>query len=140
MPPNQVNGITALTPCTVCMRWRSLIGRRNASDTECRDSNREGLLSSLPRSNSVRIVARLMIRNSETTRLETVSRVRRLLRRTFFNMSLANLINAPQLDKGGNLYFETIRRRSDTGSLPVVSRTARPEIDMLEQKNPENMD
>ncbi len=105
MPPNHVKGIAAFTPFTVWMRWRSAIGNRNASDTEWRLIKREGLLSWLPRSSSVRIVARLTIRNSETTRLDKVSRVRRLLRRTFFKMSFANFIRSSTCKKAGKLVF-----------------------------------
>jgi hypothetical protein len=54
--------------------------------------SRSGLDSALPRSNSVRIVASVIIKNNETTRLEIVSRVRRLLRRIFFRTSFANFI------------------------------------------------
>jgi hypothetical protein len=45
--------------------------------------------------NSVRIVASVIIRNSDTTMLDIDSSVRLLLRRTFFRISLANFIIAP---------------------------------------------
>jgi hypothetical protein len=45
--------------------------------------------------NSVRIVASVIIKNNETTRLERVKRVRRLLRRIFLRMSLLNFIERP---------------------------------------------
>src|SRR5678815_2103451 len=64
----------------------------NPSETAWRDTSRSGLASLVPRSNSVRIVARLMIRKSETTRLEIVSSVRRLFRRMFLKISFAYFI------------------------------------------------
>src|SRR5215213_8513137 len=89
MPPNQLNGIASFTPGTVLIFWRWAIGMTKPSETAWRDTSRSGLDSSVPRSNSVRIVARLMIRNNETTRLEIVSRVRRLFRRMFLKISFA---------------------------------------------------
>ena len=53
--------------------------------------------------NSVRIVARLMIRNSETTRLEIVSKVRRLFRRMFLKISLLNFIDFPAFTVKSNV-------------------------------------
>src|SRR5678815_6135438 len=64
----------------------------NPRETAWRDTSRNGLASSVPRSNSVRIVARLMIRKSDTTRLEIVSSVRRLFRRMFLKISFAYFI------------------------------------------------
>ncbi len=51
-----------------------------------------GLASALALEDSVNIVASVMIKNRETTILEAVSNVRRLLRRIFLKMSLLNFI------------------------------------------------
>src|SRR2546425_2612277 len=95
MPPNQLKVITFFTPGTVAMRCRCDTGRVNPNDTACRVTRRSGLDLSLLLVNSVRIVASVIIRNRETTRLEMVSNVRRLLRRMFFRMSLLNFIATP---------------------------------------------
>src|ERR1051325_61086 len=92
MPPNQLNGITSLTPGTVFIFCMCAIGMTNPSERAGRETRRKGLDSSPPRSNSVRIVAKLMMRKSETTRLEIVSRVRLLFRRMFLKINLANFI------------------------------------------------
>src|SRR5215213_31596 len=94
MPPNQLNGIASFTPGTVLIFWRWAIGITNPRDTACRDTSRSGLASSVPRSNSVKMVARLMIRKSETTRLEIVSSVRLLFRRMFLKTSFAYFIRS----------------------------------------------
>src|SRR6267142_4896685 len=94
MPPNQLKGITLLTPGTVAIRCRWATGKVNPSETACLVTRRSGFDASLPRLNSVRIVARVMIRNNETTRLEIESKVRRLLRRMFFRTNLAHFISA----------------------------------------------
>src|SRR5215217_2537108 len=92
MPPNQLKAIASFTPGTVLIFCRWAIGMTKPSETAWRDTSRSGLASSVPRSNSVRIVARLMIRKSETTRLEMVSSVRRLFRRMFLKISFAYFI------------------------------------------------
>src|SRR5438876_7887586 len=71
------------------------MGSGKVSDTACRVTRRRGFASSLPRANSVNIVPSAIIKNKETTRLEMVSNVRRLLRRIFFKISLLNFIAAP---------------------------------------------
>src|SRR5215208_4349570 len=70
------------------------MGITNPRETAWRETSRNGLASSVPRSNSVRIVAKLTIRKSETTRLEIVSRVRLLFRSTFLKISFAYFIGA----------------------------------------------
>src|SRR5215467_6153995 len=103
MPPNQLNGITSLTPGTVFIFCMCAIGITKPSETAWRETSRNGLDWSLPRSNSVRIVAKLMIRKSETTRLEIVSTVRLLFRRMFLKINLANFIAVhPFLRTGGS--------------------------------------
>src|ERR1041384_2844415 len=92
MPPNQLNGITSLTPGTVFIFCMCAIGMTKPSETAWRETSRKGLDSLPPRSNSVRIVAKLIIRKSETTRLEIVSRVRLLFRRMFLKINLANFM------------------------------------------------
>src|SRR5512132_3387918 len=79
------------------MRCCWATGNVNPSDTACLVTRRRGLDFSLPSVNSVRIVARVMIRNNETTRLEIVSNVRRLLRRMFFKINLLNFIRVPPI-------------------------------------------
>src|SRR5215211_2038596 len=95
------------------------MGITNPRETAWRDTSRKGLASSVPRSNSVRIVAKLMIRKSETTRLEIVSRVRRLFRRTFLKISFAYFIcvhlrraelGAGQLAAIGSVYALAAKR------------------------------
>jgi hypothetical protein len=71
------------------------LGKVKASDTLCLVTRRSGFDFSLPLFISVRIVANVIIRNKETTRLEIVSRVRRLLRRIFLRISLEYFIAAP---------------------------------------------
>src|SRR5258705_2192454 len=86
--------MTLLTPGTVAIRCCCDTGSVTHNETACRVTSLRGFASSLPRVNSVKIVARVIIRNNETTRLEIVSSVRRLLRRMFFKTSLLNFINA----------------------------------------------
>src|ERR1700716_4200467 len=97
MPPNQLNGITCFTPGKAAIRCCWAAGSGKTSETECRVIMRSGFECSLPRDNSVRIVASVIIKNRETTRLEIVSRVRRLLRRIFFRISLLNFMAPPGL-------------------------------------------
>src|SRR6476619_7373641 len=104
MPPNQLKGVTSFTPGTALILSRWAIGKVNVSETAWRATSRTGLDCSVPRSNSVRIVAKLMIRKSETTRLEMVSRVRLLFRRMFLKINLANFIAIhPFLRTGGRI-------------------------------------
>src|SRR3569832_2898707 len=88
---------------------------KKPSETACRDLCRSGLASSVPRSNSVRIVARLMIRNSEPTRLEIVSSVRRLFRRMFLKISFAYFIrSSPSFESAG--FDVDVTHRAPKGS------------------------
>lgn len=73
-------------------------GSTNASETACRDTRRRGFDSWLPRVNSVKMVASVISKNNETTRLETVNSVRRLFRKMFFRISFVNFIDAPILE------------------------------------------
>jgi hypothetical protein len=68
------------------------MGMTKPSDTAWRETSRKGLASSPPRSNSVRMVAKLTIRKSDTTTLEIVSKVLSLLRKMFLKISFAYFI------------------------------------------------
>jgi len=68
------------------------MGIVNPSETECLAINLKGLALSEFLSNSVSTVASVIIKKSDTTRLEIVSRVRLLFRRMFFRTSFANFI------------------------------------------------
>src|SRR5829696_2386513 len=126
MPPNQLNGIASLTPGTALIFCRCAIGRTKVSETAWRDTSRKGLASSLPRSNSVRTVAKHMIRNSETTRLEIVSRVRLLFRRMFLKISFAYFISSVPLDSWpGFLGYERVRASRRKGFTETCNNTVK---------------
>jgi hypothetical protein len=74
------------------MRGTYADGSENVSETAWRDTSLSGFADALNRVSSVSTVASVIMRNSDTARLETVSSVRRLLRRTFLSMSFVNRI------------------------------------------------
>src|SRR5688500_1266983 len=92
--------MTLLTPGTVAMRCWWAEGKGKVSETECRVQSRSGLASELPLVDSVKTVASVMIKNKDTTILEPVSSVRRLLRRIFLKMNLLNFMERYLLRDG----------------------------------------